>query len=377
MNYTIGIDASRNRSGGAKTHIIGILKNFDVNKYNIDKVHVWAHLELINLLPDRDWLVKHSPRKINKSILNQLAWQRWDLPKELKRLKCDIVLNTSAGTICRFKPCITMSREMLTYENGEIYRYRFGKSWLRLLLLKYMQNNSFNFSSGVIFLTEYASLVIQKSCGELKNIKVIPHGVGNDFKSQKILSKWPSRINDQINCLYISNSAPYKHQWMVIKALKQLNEIGYNLKLTLAGAKGSAHSLVQKAIKDCNGETFVELLGHVEQSKLPNLLANSNLFIFASSCENMPNTLVESMCIGLPIACSNRGPMPEVLEDGGVYFDPESIRSIRESIEKVIVDEQLRIEISAKAKKKSKQYSWRRCANQTLEFLTQTIDEKN
>ena len=63
MNYTIGIDASRNRSGGAKTHIIGILKNFDVNKYNIDKVHVWAHLELINLLPDRDWLIKHSPRK--------------------------------------------------------------------------------------------------------------------------------------------------------------------------------------------------------------------------------------------------------------------------------------------------------------------------
>ena len=104
-------------------------------------------------------------------------------------LNVDIVLNTSAGTICRFKPCITMSREMLTYENGEIYRYRFGKSWLRLLLLKYMQNNSFNFSSGVIFLTEYASLVIQKSCGELKNIKVIPHGVGNDFKSQKILSK--------------------------------------------------------------------------------------------------------------------------------------------------------------------------------------------
>ena len=105
-------------------------------------------------------------------------------PKELKRLKCDIVLNTSAGTICGFKPCITMSRKC-TYENGEIYRYRFGKSWLRLLLLKYMQNNSFNFSSGVIFLTEYASLVIQKSCGELKNIKVIPHGVGNDFKVRK------------------------------------------------------------------------------------------------------------------------------------------------------------------------------------------------
>ena len=35
----------------------------------------------------------------------------------------------------------------------------------------------------------------------------------------------------------------------------------------------------------------------------------------------MPNTLVEAMASGLPIACSDRGPMPEVLGDGGVLFD--------------------------------------------------------
>ena len=48
----------------------------------------------------------------------------------------------------------------------------------------------------------------------------------------------------------------------------------------------------------------------------------------------MLNTLIESTCVGLPIACSNRGPMPEVLEDGGVYFDPENTQSIKRSIEK-------------------------------------------
>ena len=54
------------------------------------------------------------------------------------------------------------------------------------------------------------------------------------------------------------------------------------------------------------------------------VLKRAHLFVFASSCENMPNTLVEAMASGLPIACSDRGPMPEILRDGGTYFDPEN-----------------------------------------------------
>ena len=50
---------------------------------------------------------------------------------------------------------------------------------------------------------------------------------------------------------------------------------------------------------------------------MPEYLSKSNIFIFASSCENMPITLIEGMASGLPIACSDRGPMPEVLQDGG------------------------------------------------------------
>ena len=79
------------------------------------------------------------------------------------------------------------------------------------------------------------------------------------------------------------------------------------------------------------------------------------------------------MCVGLPIACSNRGPMPEVLEDGGVYFDPENTQSIKRSIEKIIIDEELRNKIASKAKKKSEQYSWKRCANETIEYLLKII----
>ena len=48
------------------------------------------------------------------------------------------------------------------------------------------------------------------------------------------------------------------------------------------------------------------------------------------------------MSIGLPIACSNQSSLPEILHDGGVYFDPRSPASIAKAIEDLIVDPLMR-----------------------------------
>ena len=86
----------------------------------------------------------------------------------------------------------------------------------------------------------------------------------------------------------------------------------------------------------------------------------------------MPVTLVEGMAAGLPIACSNRGPMPDVLADGGIYFNPEDAESISEAIEKIIHSAELRSAIAHRAKELSEQYSWKRCADETFAFITKT-----
>src|SRR6056300_192595 len=112
----IAIDASRNRSGGAKIHLIGILSNMQIEKYNINEVHVWSHKELLNELPNLPWLKKHCPFDSKVSLVSELYWQNKILPKELKEKKIDILLNRDAGSVCYFKPRITMSRVMLSYE---------------------------------------------------------------------------------------------------------------------------------------------------------------------------------------------------------------------------------------------------------------------
>ena len=378
-NNIVGIDASRNRSGGAKIHIIGILSNINPAEFGIKEVHVWSYKALLDSLPEFPWLYKHCPDELEKSLFKQIWWQRFELPKHAKNLGCHIILNTDAGTVCRFRPSVTMSRDMLSYEPGELGRYGFSMAWARLFALRYVQNSSLRNSDGTIFLTKYAAETIQKSCGKLSNIAFIPHGVGSDFFSITPHLNWPKKRERPIRSLYISNTDLYKHQWHVVRAIEILRKEGIDIELVLVGGgKGKPQKILERQLKASDpGKFFVQQYEFMPRNILSAFLSNADLFIFASSCENMPNTLVEAMSAGLPIACSNRGPMPEVLQDGGVYFDPEEPQSIVDSIVELINNPEKREFLSIRAKELSTQYSWGRCASETFSFINETINKVN
>jgi N-acetyl sugar amidotransferase len=342
-------------------------------------VHVWSYKALLDSLPDAPWLIKHNPPELERSLFYQVWWQFWKLPEEMRRHGCDILLNLDAGTVGRARPSIVMSRDMLCYEPGERQRYGFSKARLRLILLRQLQTRSMRRAEGVIFLTDYAASVIRQVTGPLTNMQVIPHGIGENFKRSRVREAWPDDSTRPIRCIYVSHTTMYKHQWVVVRAIARLRERGHNLSLHLVGAGfGWTPALArlerELAYSDPDGE-FVEVLGPVGHREIPALLANADIFVFASSCENMPNTLVEGMAAGLPIACSNRGPMPEVLKDGGAYFDPENLQSIAEAIEKIILDREFRTSIASRAEEYSRSYSWQKCAGQTWRFLRASARE--
>ena len=371
----VGIDASRNRSGGAKAYLAGIISEGNPLSHGISKVHVWSYKALLDELPDVPWMAKHNPPELERSLIHQVCWQYRTLSQAAKESKCTLLFTTDAATVCRFRPMVVMSQDMLSYELGAMRCFGFTKARLRLIALLVIQNQAMRFANGVIFLTTYAAQVIQQATGKLDPVAIIPHGVDQAFKHQILARTWPDRNDRPIRCLYVSNTAMYKHQWMVVRAIAELRKRGYEIQLILAGGgTGYAQQLLDDEIAALDPQrVFVETIGFVRHNKLPTLLANSDLFVFASSCENLPVTLLEAMATGLPIACSNRGPMPEILEDGGVYFDPEASESIAAAIEKIITNADLRISIAKRAKELSEQYSWARCASETWDFLRASI----
>lgn len=374
----IAIDASRNRSGGAIAHVTGILSEGDPRSCGIDEVHLWSHRGLLEQVPSRPWLIKHNPPELERSLGEQVWWQWRRLPREVVRAGCRVIFATDATTVCPFRPLVVMSQDMLSYEAGVMQSFGLGRARLRLHAILHIQNRAMRRADGVIFLTRYAAGVLQGATGTLPRTVVIPHGVDEVFRngSRHI---WPGVGVRPIQCLYVSNVAPYKHQWSVVRAVRLLRARGHAMKLVLAGDGGrgpAQRSLEEEIEASDSGREFVERLGAIEHRRVPELMASADIFIFASSCENLPVTLLEAMASGLPIACSKRGPMPEVLEDGGVYFDPESPESIAVAVERVIKDRGLRESKAMRAREISERYSWSRCAKETWQFLAETCGKR-
>lgn len=371
----VGIDASRNRSGGAKAHIIGLISEGNPESYGIDEVHIWAFKSLLNSLPDRPWLFKHNPLALEQSLFKQILWQWFKLKKEVIREKIDILFATDASTFSSFSPMVVMSQDLIQYEPGVMGSYGWGVSRFKNMMKLIVQNRAMRCAKGVIFLTEYSKDTVQKITGLLKNTIVIPHGVGNLFKNKTHTPK--EHLIDQkiIKCIYVSNTEMYKHQWNVVKAIASLRKKNISVELTLAGGgSGESRRLLNDEILNSDPRNeFVKVIEFVTPVEMPDLLANSDISIFASSCENLPITLLESMAVGLPIASSNRGPMPEVLKDGGVYFNPEDCQSIETAIERLIKEDAIRLSSAKQSKLLAGYYSWSSCSNKTWEYLVENI----
>ena len=376
----IGVDASRNRSGGAREHLIGILENLDPAAQGIAQVHLWSYQALLTILPEHPWLIKHAVPALEDGLISQIWWQAFNLSSELKKYGCHILFTSDASSLCRFSPSVVLSQDLLSYEPGVMSSFAWGRARIRLLAIRYLQNAAFHRASGVIFLTQYAANLIQSICGPLRNIKVIPHGVNPRFfgNSQAITSEKKvfgrGTTSEPIRCLYISNAALYKYQWVVIEAIGLLRQKGIAIELDLVGGgSGPAQDniMAQIALTDPQGQ-FVRQYPFVPQALLVDHLSSADIFIFASGCEAFGITLLEAMAMGLPITSSNRSSIPETLRDGGLYFDPENPLEIAAAVEKIIQDPGLSNRLGVRARELAKEYSWERCSSETWGFIVDT-----
>jgi glycosyltransferase involved in cell wall biosynthesis len=116
---------------------------------------------------------------------------------------------------------------------------------------------------------------------------------------------------------------------------------------------------------------WIQYHGAIKYEQLHPIYENTDLAIWASTCETFGLILLESMASGLPIACSNRGPMSEILGSAGVYFDPEKPTEVASSMKQLIDDPSLRKKLAKESYDLSKQYTWKRCADETFEFISQ------
>ena len=269
---------------------------------------------------------------------------------------------------------------MLVFDTKERSRYKYGKIYWRLYLLELLQSASLKRANGVVFISTYAMQYVTNKI-QLQNPHVIKinHGISERFHKkvnpQKHICEYTPEAPFKL--LYVSIVDLYKHQWQVATAVHALKtRDGFNIELQLVGSSNKqALKKLNKVITETKSESYIQYMSNLSYNQLHATYHDADAFVFASSCENMPNILLEAMSAGLPIACSNSQPMPEFLKDAGWYFNPEDDESIYHAIKEMLLDP-AREKLAVKAIQYAGEYSWKKCADTTFNFLYNLTEKK-
>ncbi len=374
----LGIEASNLRAGGGITHLAELLRAAQPERHGFSQVIVWAGAGTLRSLPERAWLVSSNPHAPGPGTtwVRRALWQRRGVAAAARAAGCNILFAPGGSYLGSFRPFVTMSRNMQPFEPQELRRHGWSAAALRLRLLRRLQSDSFRRADGLIFLTRYAREVIAAVVKALPAMTtIIPHGVDARFARppREQLPAAAYGAQRPFRILYVSIVNVYKHQWHVAEAVARLRAAGMPVTLDLVGpAYPPALARLRRTLARLGPVAeCIRYHGAVEHAELPAFYAAADLCLFASSCENMPNILLEGMTSGLPIACSNRGPMPEVLGSTGLYFDPEDPDDIARAVRTLIESAELRATVARDSFARAQGYSWERCASETFGFLAQ------
>jgi len=370
----VGIDASNLRAGGGITHVVEMLGAADPARHGVERVLVWGGRAILDRLPARPWLEAIHDARLDRGLASRLWWQRSVLAKAAAG-RVDVLFLPGGSYSGGFRPFVTMSRSLLPFQAAERRRYGLSAMGLKMLLLRAGQASTFRRADGVIFLNAYARDVVTTATGPLAGrTAIVPHGVSEAFRLAPRRQRPAGDFAPErpFRLLYVSNIEPYKHQWHVVDAVARLRACGVPLSVELVGhSYPIARPRLDAALAaaDPHGRD-IRYTGPAAYADLVRHYHDADAFVFASSCENMPNILLEAMAAGLPIACAERGPMPGVLGDAGVYFDPEQPDSIAAALERLFGDPALRATLAARAHARAAAFSWTRCADETFAFLS-------
>ena len=165
------------------------------------------------------------------------------------------------------------------------------------------------------------------------NLKTTKIYNGIDLKNWK-------QIQDNTQTFHIINVARITHQVkgqdILIKALKICKDRGMKFVCSFVGGTVGAEKSSIEYLKKITEELELckEIIFCGNREDIPELLAQSNLFVLPSRLEGLPLSLLEAMASKLPVIASNISGSAELIEHGknGLLFESENHLDLAEKI---------------------------------------------
>ncbi|NEG95370.1 glycosyltransferase [Bifidobacterium sp. SMB2] len=221
-----------------------------------------------------------------------------------------------------------------------------------------IKQNIINDAGAVTVVSDDLKKVLQSKYKNTDDIRVIPMGVdltffGPEHRDNTLRDKYGKPV-----VLFVARLVEKKGARYLFEAMKDIDA-----KLLVVG-NGPEMDMLQAKAKELNLDC--EFLGPKNKDELKSIYASCDVFAAPSVIaangdkDGLPVAILEAMASGAPIVASDIAGIAEAVDDGenGYLTEPKNVSAIRESIQKILSDDDLRKKFSENSVRFAKRFDF-------------------
>lgn len=275
----------------------------------------------------------------------------------------DVLLNPGfSAPILRVCPNVSVFHDMQHRRHPEYFR------WYELPVWRFLLWASAHSSRRLIAISAATAADLHHfySLPESR-VKVVHHGVDERFRSMP-----PARRPEKF-LLCVSTLHPHKNLARLMRAFAIFHKSHPEFSLVVAGMRGYFATALEGEIVTLGLGKSVTLTGWIPRSDLYDLFRRAWAFVYPSEFEGFGMPVLEALEAGIPTVCSSIAPLREVAGNAAEYFDPHDAEEMARALARVTDNLRLRERLVAAGIERAAEFSWKRCAEETLAVLSECL----
>ncbi|MDP4265919.1 MAG: glycosyltransferase family 4 protein [Bacteroidota bacterium] len=252
----------------------------------------------------------------------------------------------------------------------DFYKLAIGfKNKLRLLYGIKVEKKVLKKIKNLILISKYVEDSIKNINPEI-NKYYICNSVAEDF-----FHKNANFESNQI--MFIGNDVERKGLFEIVKAIESIE----NVFLLIISTDQTRYykNVILPYIKSKNLDSKIKYYKFIENSKIPEQIANSICLVLPTKAETAPMIIGEANAVGVPVIASNVGGIPYMIKDSetGFIIKNNDTKTLRDKIRFLINNKNIAKEMGSKAKELAfERYHPESIARQTLEVYKNIVNNK-
>lgn len=303
-------------------------------------------------------LVSYNPL----SKLQSIMWELFLVKRYIRKYKGDRVLFPRGYAPLFFKGRDTIIiHDLIPFYYHESFPRAFN--WLENFYIMNRLKESIKSAERVITISEYSKSEIIKIVPSAdKKIKVIYNG----FNPLPYVEKDGKEIMQAEYIMAMTSKLPHKNARGVMEAYKEYYMNAKNpLPLKVVGISEIEEYDLGEAAKLVTCYPYI-----TDDRELSEMITGSKIFLFLSLIEGFGFPPLEAMQMKVPVICSDRTSLPEVIGKAALRVNPENPKEVARRIEQLISDEMLQKELVELGICNCNRFRWEDIAKQYMEELS-------